>query len=217
MKRRSPAEVAHRLERYGRLIERYHRTLDLMSPAGVRNLDRHFAQAVRYADLLEVLSPAPTRLIDVGSGVGLPGVVLAASFSGLEIELVERRRKRATFLRMAVAAVAPDGTDGRVTVHEGDVREVGGEPADVIVAQAVAELGQVLEWTRHRQAPTFVVVARKGPAWQDEVAAVAAATGAACDVLAAWPLEQRGTLIAVRTQRGRGRATEGGDGCRSSG
>lgn len=205
MKRRSPAERAAALDRYGHLVERYHGALDLMSDAGLARLDEHLEDADAYVDAVARLSPAPRRLLDLGSGAGLPGVALAAAFPALAIELVERRRKRGAFLRMAVAAVAPSGAE--VTV--GDVRTTTGEPVDVVTAQAVGTLLDVYRLTCHRHAPSLVLMARKGPAWRAELARLGAALDTTPVVLAARALPHRGTLVAVRVQ--------GGVACRSSG
>lgn len=204
MKRRSPAEVCADIERYRELLRRYHRTLDLMSDAGLARLDDHVGDALKYVDALARLSPAPTRVMDLGAGAGLPGVVVAASFDGLTVELVERRRKRATFLRMAAAAVG--GAD--VEIHAGDVRASHGEPVDVVMAQAVGTLARVYEATRHRHSDAVVLISRKGPEWRAEVDGLRAVAGAAVEVIAEDGLTQRGTLVAVRAQ--------GGSGCRSS-
>lgn len=204
MKRRPSAEVTADLERYRHLLHRYHRTLDLMSDGGLARLDDHFADATTYVDALANLFPAPTRIMDLGAGAGLPGIVVAASFRGLTVELVERRRKRATFLRMAAAAVG--GAD--VRIHAGDVREAAGSAVDVVMAQAVGTLELVYDATRHRHGANVVLMSRKGPMWRAEVDALAAATGATIDVVAEEALTQRGTLVAVRVQ--------GGSPCRSS-
>ncbi len=204
MKRRSPAELTAALERYRALIHRFHGTLDLMSEAGLARLDAHLAEAQAYARVVEGLSPARERLLDVGSGVGLPGVVLAACLPDLDVELVERRRKRAAFLRMAVAAVGAS----RAEVVRGDVTAVQGAPVDVVTAQAVGRLADVYRLTWHRHAPSVVLIARRGPDWRSEVEALGAASESAPTVLAAEERPGRGTLVAVRVQ--------GGARCRSS-
>lgn len=204
MKRRPPTEVAADLQRYRALLRRYHRTLDLMSDAGLARLDDHIADAETYVDVLARLSPAPTRIVDLGAGAGLPGIVVAASFEDVSLELVERRRKRATFLRMAAASV----NGASVEVASGDARTTVGEAVDVVLAQAVGTLEQVYGLTRHRHAASVVLMSRKGPAWRAEVASLEAAIGAAVVVVAEDGMSRRGTLVAVRAQ--------GGLPCRSS-
>lgn len=205
MKRRSPAELEAALGRYRDLVERYHGTLDLMSDVGLARFGDHLADAETYVEVVGGISPAPSRVLDLGSGVGLPGVVIAAAFPDLRVELVERRRRRATFLALAVAAVGAKVAD----VHGTDVGNVNGAPVDVVVAQAVGRFVDVHRLTRHRHAESVVLMARKGPTWRDEVDELAAESGLATDVLAAKPLPHRGTLVAVRVQ--------GGARCRSSG
>lgn len=199
MKRRAQAEADAAVERYAELLRRYHSTLDLMSDAALARLDEHLVDAERYVDTVAELSPAPTAILDVGSGAGLPGVVLAACLQGVRIELVERRRRRGTFLRMAVAAVGAEG----VLVRVGDVQQLGGPAADVVVAQAVATLTELYRLTRARHAAEMVLVSRKGPDWRDEVKALEAEIASATEEVAAVPLSRRGTLVAVRVQGGR--------------
>jgi len=204
VKRRPPTEVAADLERYGGLLRRYHGTLDLMSDAGLARLDEHVRDAEAYVDVLAGLSPAPARIMDLGAGAGLPGIVVAVTFEGVSLEMVERRRKRAIFLRMVAAAVG----GAEVEVRSGDVRSTDGAPVEVVLAQAVGTLDQVYALTRHRHAPYVVLMSRKGPEWRAEIEALEAATGAAFDVVADASLARRGTLVAVRAQ--------GGLPCRSS-
>ena len=224
MKHRPSAELDAALARYASLIRRYHRTLDLMSDAGLAQIDAHLADARAYAETIAAISPAPRRLLDLGSGVGLPGVVIAGMLPDLAVELVERRRKRATFLRMALAAV--DRSD--VVVHASDVRTTSGPEVDVVTAQAVGRLAEVYELVRHRAAPAVVLMARKGDAWRDEIDKLrkavatrndagksdractdsgalrlppgAAERPSATTVLVEKPLSRRGTLVAVRVR-----------------
>lgn len=211
MKHLSPAERAAPLERYEALVRRFHGTLDLMSDAGLEHFDDHVADALVYADVIAALSPAPRQALDVGSGVGLPGVVLAAALPDLAVELVERRRKRVAFLRMAVASVGRSD----VVVHEGDVRSSSGPEVDVVTAQAVGRLADVYALVAHRCGEGVVLLARKGPGWRDELSELeeriaasrrggaieAAERPSATAVLAERPLSRRGTLVAVRVLR----------------
>lgn len=199
MKQRSPAEVDAALARYAALIRRYHGTLDLVSGAALERLSDHLAEAWAYAGLVADLSPAPARLADLGSGVGLPGVVLAAALPELPVELIERRRKRTAFLSMAVAAVGPTCAEVRL----GDARRLEGPALDVVTAQAVGPLTEIYAATRHRHGEAVVLVARKGAGWRAEVDALEDRLGATPEVLAALPRPGHGTLLAVRALGGR--------------
>jgi len=78
--------------------------------------------AVAHADGFARALPSAARLVaDLGSGGGLPGLVIAVRRPELELVLVERRHTRADLLRRAVAAL---GVGDRVTVFGDDVREL---------------------------------------------------------------------------------------------
>lgn len=204
MKQRPASEVAEGLNAYRAVLERYAGTLDLLSPTGLERLDDYFADAVAYADAIALLSPAPRRLLDVGSGAGLPAIPIAVSLPELPVELVERRRKRLAFLSLALAAVdAP-----RATLRAGDVRSVAGPPVDLITAQAVGTFALVYASTRHRHAEQVHIFSRRGTDWREDLRMADAEIGSAGEVVAEVPLARGGTLVAVRWP--------GGTACRSS-
>lgn len=71
------------------------------------------------------LSRAPARLLDLGTGGGVPGLVFALSYVSAEVTLVEIREIRADFLSTAVREL---GLEGRVTVDRRRAEEVGRDP-----------------------------------------------------------------------------------------
>lgn len=200
-----PAELpAQQRERYRQLVHRYHRTLDLMSSAGLAGLDERVDEAERYAGAIEALGAAEGRALDLGSGVGLPGLVIGAALPGLELALVERRRRRAAFLELAAAQLALPN----VEVLAEDVRRVAFEPVRVITAQAVAVLWRVYALTAHLHQEEVLLVSRRGEGWRDEVLELEAQTGAAATVELSEALPRSGTLVGLRLP--------GGMRCRSS-
>jgi 16S rRNA (guanine527-N7)-methyltransferase len=204
----SSADAA--LGAYRSLLERYHRTLDLLSPAGYADIERHLAEAERYAAVVAVLAPACGPIVDLGSGAGLPGVVVAARLAPREVWWVERRRRRATFLTQ----VAAHAGLASVRVFEDDARRLS-RPADgiaAVTAQAVGTLAEVAALTLPLWGRRVLLVSRKGPDWPDEVEALAAwlrgvgqaAGGPWADprVLRSEALGTRGTLVAVEVLGG---------------
>ncbi|MFO7544347.1 MAG: RsmG family class I SAM-dependent methyltransferase [Trueperaceae bacterium] len=203
---------------YVALVRAYHATLDLVSERGLEAFDRHVADARVYARTIRGLAgPAPT-VVDVGSGVGLPGIVIAALLPDARVVLVERRRRRTAFLELAVGKLGL----ARTEVFGGDVRELAGVCADVITAQAVAGLADLVHLTRHLHADPCYLVSRRGPDWRREVPGVWVALGAgrgedatpavgrpARAEVVVEPLEHRGSLVALRLP--------GGSACPSSG
>ncbi len=195
---------------YRTLLDRYHRTLDLLSPAGYADIDRHLAEAERYAAAVGELAAEAGPVLDLGSGAGLPGVVVAARLAPREVWWVERRRRRAAFLTQ----VAAQARLSSVRVIGDDVRRLA-RPQDgvaAVTAQAVGTLREAAALTRPLWGPRVLLVSRKGPAWRSEVAALeawwrgdpqAAGSGwAAPRVLRAEPLGTRGTLVAVELRGG---------------
>jgi len=85
-------------------LRRWNRRLSLIGPGTVREvLSRHYAESLAALPLLQdVRRPdTPARLVDLGSGAGFPGFVLAASRPDLEVTLVESRERKWAFLRSA--------------------------------------------------------------------------------------------------------------------
>lgn len=209
---------------YASLLARYHGTLDLVSDAVMENLDRHIADAVAYARMIERLVGPSAAVVDVGSGAGLPGVIVAAALPNAAVHLVERRRRRGAFLEIAKGELGL----GNATVHVGDVLRLTEVCADVITAQAVAEFGTLVKLTRHLHRRTCLLVSRRAtgvepaamlaeavtaarqldekneravPAGRRPGGAVAVTDWAQAEA-AEEPLEERGSLIAVRLPGG---------------
>jgi 16S rRNA (guanine527-N7)-methyltransferase len=181
------------LERYGQLVERYHSTLDLLSPVALRNWQLLLDEALSYAALLGELAPQAATILDLGSGAGLPGIPVAISTPGAQVHLVERRRRRTAFLNLAVGSLGLTN----VTVHGSDVRELAGLKAQVITAQAVAGFSEVYALTRGLHAGQLWLLSRKGPDWRSELAELEEQTGRAVIKVVERPLSTRGTLVAV--------------------
>ena len=124
--------------------------------------DRHIldcAQLVKFA-------PAPdSSWVDIGSGAGLPGIVIAALMKG-RVLLIEPRRLRAEFLERAVSEL---GLDARVSVAVLKVEKVNGA-FDVITARAVAELEKLLRISTHLSTRKSLWVLPKGRSAKSELA-----------------------------------------------
>jgi 16S rRNA (guanine527-N7)-methyltransferase len=193
------------LDRYAALIESYRDTLDLMSATALGSLDEYLAEAVRYGELLGSLSPAPSSILDLGSGVGLPGVPIAMVLPEAQVTLAERRRRRAAFLRIAVSRLGLENAN----VFGEDVRSLREQCFDAVVAQAVGRLLEVYELTRHLHGENVWIVSRKGQEWREELEELEASLGSAAMKAREEPLSRHGRLVAV--------LLPGGHVCRQSG
>ncbi|MCD6034961.1 MAG: glucose inhibited division protein [Rickettsiales bacterium] len=135
-------ETFERLDQYVVDLLQWNQSINLIGKnTEVMIWDRHILDS---AQLLSHI-PEHTRIItDIGSGAGLPGMVLAILGNFLEVHLVESDRRKALFLE----AVAPLGGDTRVIVHKSRAEILGASAtweSDVITARACAPLTTLLE------------------------------------------------------------------------
>ncbi len=131
-----------------------HHLLD--SLAAVGPLRRHVAQAGL---------PAPVRLLDVGSGGGLPGVVFAICCPEVDVSCVDTVGKKAAFIQQAAVALKLPNLHG---VHARV--ETLTTPFDVVSCRAFASLVDFTHWSRSALAPHGVWLAMKGKHPEDELA-----------------------------------------------
>src|SRR5262245_9272316 len=135
-------ETEARLDRYIALLREWQAKTNLVAPSTLPNLwTRHIS------DSLQLLSLAPTAKIwiDLGSGGGFPGIVLACALAetpGAMVHLVERIAKKAAFLREAIRVTGSPGTVHLADI--GDTVERFAGPVDCVTARAVAPLHQLV-------------------------------------------------------------------------
>ena len=109
------------------------------------------------------------RLLDVGSGGGLPGVVFAICCPEIDVSCVDTVAKKAAFIQQAAAALQLPNLHG---IHA-RVETLAG-PFDVVSCRAFASLADFTTWSREALAPTGVWLAMKGRHPQDEIDALPA-------------------------------------------
>jgi len=124
--------------------------------------DRHLLNCAVLTDLL----PDSATVADIGSGAGLPGLVLAIRRPDLRVTLVEPLLRRTSFLEEVAADLGLDN----VEVVRGRAEALHGERAfDVVTSRAVAALPKLLGWSMPLVAPTGALVAMKGSSVAEEV------------------------------------------------
>jgi len=124
--------------------------------------ERHLVNCALLGDLI----PEGAEVCDIGSGAGLPGLVLAVARPDLRLTLVEPLLRRTTFLEEAVGALGLDNVEvvrGRADALHG-VRTF-----DVVTSRAVAPLERLLGWSMPLVAPTGALVAMKGSSVSEEI------------------------------------------------
>ena len=148
----------------------------LIGPREVPRLwERHLLNSAAIASLV----PAGARVVDVGSGAGLPGIPLALARPELTVALLEPLARRVAFLTECVERLGLE----RVTVVRGRAeeapirRQLGG--ADVVTARAVAPLDKLAGWCLPLLRAGGLLLALKGTTAADELAASGSLPGAA--------------------------------------
>lgn len=166
--------VAERV--FGDRFEQISRYVDILTSRGVewgllgpREPARIWSRHILNCAALGGLLPQGSSVMDIGSGAGLPGIVLAVLRPDLEVVLVESLLRRANFLELAVVEL---GLEDRVTVVRGRAEEQK-RRVDVVTCRAVAPLEKLLRWSASAFLPGGMLVALKGESAQDEVRAAA--------------------------------------------
>ncbi|SHN46833.1 16S rRNA (guanine(527)-N(7))-methyltransferase RsmG [Cryptosporangium aurantiacum] len=130
--------------------------------------DRHLLNCAVVAELF----PADATVVDVGSGAGLPGLVLAIARPDLRVTLLEPLARRVAFLNEAVSALELSS----VTVRRGRAEEVVGQvSAAIVTARAVAPLDRLAGWCLPLCEPSGKMLALKGSSAAEEITEHAAA------------------------------------------
>ncbi len=135
-------ETEARLDRYVGLLLEWQAKTNLIASSTIPQLwTRHIADSLQ----LLALAPDAKVWVDLGSGGGFPGVVLACALTerpAATVHLIERNAKKAAFLREALRV-----TGARGTVHLADIKDSVdriGAPVDCVTARALAPLHQLI-------------------------------------------------------------------------
>lgn len=135
-------ETEVRLERYVGLLLEWQAKTNLVAPSTLPNIwTRHVSDSLQLLDL----APSAKTWVDLGSGGGFPGVVLACALTetpGANVHLVERNAKKAAFLREAIRVTSAAGAVHLADI--GDIVDRVGSRVDCVTARALAPLHQLV-------------------------------------------------------------------------
>jgi 16S rRNA (guanine527-N7)-methyltransferase len=159
--------------------------------------DRHIVDS---AQLLALAPAGAGSWLDLGSGAGFPGMVVAAIARSMEMVLVESRRKRIDFLTHVAAAL---GVSDRVTIAGSRLELIETRPFDVISARAFAPLDRLLPLAVRFSTPKTVWLLPKGrgaaselaaarSSWQGEFRIVASVTDPDAAIIVARNVQPKG-------------------------
>jgi len=187
------------LEAFVGLLERWQATHNLVGPGTLEDIwERHIADSAQLVELF----PKARRWLDLGSGAGFPGLVVAIllrNVAGASVALVESNAKKCAFLREAVRVTgAPaDVVCDRIE----SVAKRWTQPVDIVTARALAPLSVLCAFVEPLLARGAVAVFHKGRAFDAEM----------CEARQTWDIDLvehrsrvgEGVLIEIRRLRRR--------------
>lgn len=149
------------LDRFAALLLRWNRTVNLISANDEPLLwDRHIGDSLQ---LVPLMVPRPDRAIDLGSGAGFPGLVLAIA-AGIPFDLIEADKRKAAFLREAARI-----TGAPVQVHAVRIEAARVAPAPLVTARALAPLPRLLSLAAPLLTPDGTCLFLKGASAKAEL------------------------------------------------
>jgi len=160
-------ETYEELVAFSDLVRKWTPRINLVSRATLPDLwDRH---VVDSAQLFSLAPSKFTKWVDIGSGGGFPGIVMAimgkATHPGARFTLIESDMRKATFLRTAARELSLP-----VTVIAERIENVDSQEADVISARALTAFAALLPLVSHHLKPEGVALLHKGARYQAEIA-----------------------------------------------
>ncbi len=152
--------MIEKLEKYINIVREYGEKLDLSSPSRLKQFD----ETVKRSQVFDSYVKHSKTLLDLGSGVGIPGIPLAIRFPQLKVTLCEIRTRRAAFLERAVSLLDLSN----LSVFCGDVRDYDGS-VEIVTAQAVGRLLEVYSNCKNILDDNGAMLCIKGIGVYDEI------------------------------------------------
>ena len=158
-------ETRDQLEAMVHVLMRWQKAINLVGKATLEDIwTRHILDSAQLAPLIP---PTAQTLVDLGSGAGFPGLVLAACRPNLEVTLVEADARKAAYLGEAARRM---GLAKPPKIVIGRIEAIPSAKADVVTARALAPLRQLLAWASPHRSDTAICLFHKGKGWQAELA-----------------------------------------------
>ena len=154
-------ETLARLDRIIETLDAWRKRSNLIGPREWPVIwTRHVADCYQLLDHI----PETARVVDLGSGAGFPGLIIAAARPGGHVTMIESVGKKCAFLRAAI-----DAAGLSATVRQERVESVAPMPADFVTARAFAPLPKLLDyaapWLKQGATGLFL----KGERWKEEL------------------------------------------------
>jgi len=157
-------ETLQKLETFAELVRKWNPKINLVSKSSLDDLwDRHIFDSVQVFRLVE----QGGNWVDIGSGGGFPGIVIAIlnqEEQRFRVRLVESDQRKCAFLRTAIRELGLTATVDNERIENAQNLE-----ADILSARALSDLSQLLAYAEMHLKPSGVAIFPKGQNWQQEV------------------------------------------------
>lgn len=154
-------ETLAKLDRIIETLDEWRMRSNLIGPREWPHIwERHVWDCLQLVDHI----PEGSRICDLGSGAGFPGLILAAAVKDCHVTMIETVGKKCAFLR---AAIQEAGLPARVI--QGRVESSGDFDVDIVTARAFAPLPKLLEYASPWMKKGAVGLFLKGERWQEEL------------------------------------------------
>ncbi|MCG8432519.1 MAG: 16S rRNA (guanine(527)-N(7))-methyltransferase RsmG [Gammaproteobacteria bacterium] len=140
------SETLSKLELYADLLRRWQKKINLVSRSTIDEIwSRHFADS---AELSLHVPKSTTRWVDLGSGAGFPGLVIALCTDDSHVDLVESNERKCAFLREVIRKTGANASveNKRIEKFVSDTYQL--NRYDVVIARALAPLDRLIELTK---------------------------------------------------------------------
>ncbi len=179
-------EVLHKIETYFEQLQKWNRSMNLTAIKDPQELIiKHLGDTLL---MLPCIPREASSLLDIGSGAGVPGLIVKILRPGLEVVLVDAKRKKVSFLKAVIAALGLKGISaehGRVG-DKGVPRQRPVAGFDIITARALASLRKLIRIAAPLLSSKGAILAMKGPKGLtelDEARALIRKLGLDCKVI----------------------------------
>ena len=158
-------ETSDQLRAYADLVRKWNPKINLVSKSSVNKFwERHILDSVQVYNIAD----SSGHWVDLGSGGGLPGIVVAIlndTEQKYTVSLVESDQRKCAFLRTAVRELGLNAT-----IYIDRIEMLPPQDADVLSARALSDLPQLLEFAERHLKPEGVAIFPKGETWKSEIA-----------------------------------------------
>jgi 16S rRNA (guanine527-N7)-methyltransferase len=146
------------------LLEKWNRRYSLTALPPADREEELILDSSVLVPWVQNLAPG-SRVVDLGTGMGIPALVIAASRADIQVVAVDKVARKLAFVRQAALELGLENLQTR----SGRIEDLAPLQADLGVAKAVGPLSQLLRWWERHGSPAARFLALKGPGWRDEL------------------------------------------------